>query len=307
MQGKTTTKYKFRITIFTPTYNRAYTIDKLYHSLKEQTFTDFEWLVVDDGSTDNTEELFEAWVKEKNSFEIRYFKTENGGKHRAINKALDLAKGVIFFTVDSDDQLTPDATKKLNDWFKEIESDNRLCGIVANRGYTPHKTVNNLFSSHYLDKTFFDMETYEENGNKVIDGERAIAFYTDYHKMYRFPEFPDERFMTEGVVYCRMAHDGCLMRFYNDIIWIFEYHEDGLTKAGYKLFLMNPRGYGLWLKEKAEFLRYSFFRKVKMYYTFTCDLAPYHDLHIIAESIGAPLPLIWLLNQTHAVIEKIRK
>ena len=105
-----------KITVFTPTYNRAYIIENLYRSLQRQTVKDFEWLVIDDGSTDNTQELFDKWISEENAFPIRYYKQRNGGKCRAINRALDLAQGELFFTVDSDDYLTKDALEKVMRW-----------------------------------------------------------------------------------------------------------------------------------------------------------------------------------------------
>lgn len=72
-------------TVFTPTYNRGYTLSRLYESLKSQGTTDFEWMIVDDGSTDNTYQLVEKWIQEEKNFSIRYLKKENGGKPRAIN------------------------------------------------------------------------------------------------------------------------------------------------------------------------------------------------------------------------------
>ena len=96
------------ITVFTPTYNRAYIINRLYESLQRQEIHNFEWLVVDDGSVDETEELFRTWMNNESKFPIRYYKKKNGGKCRAINFALDLAKGKLFFVVDSDDYLTED-------------------------------------------------------------------------------------------------------------------------------------------------------------------------------------------------------
>ena len=89
------------ITVFTPTYNRGYIISNLYDSLKRQTVKTFEWIVIDDGSTDHTEKLFQNFLKEKNDFSITYKKVPNGGKHRAINKGVSLAKGDLFFIVDS--------------------------------------------------------------------------------------------------------------------------------------------------------------------------------------------------------------
>ena len=106
--------YKYKITLFTPTYNRAYTMTRLYNSIQRQTFRDFEWIIIDDGSTDNTESLVNSWTNDNNDFEIRYFKVPNGGKCRATNKGVQLAQGEIFFTIDSDDYLTDDACEKIN-------------------------------------------------------------------------------------------------------------------------------------------------------------------------------------------------
>lgn len=274
-----------KITVFTPTYNRAYIIENLYRSLQRQNFRKFEWLVVDDGSSDNTEELFEKWSKENNNFEIRYYKKENGGKHRAINYALDKAKGELFFTVDSDDYLTDDALEKINGWEKNLDKSKKFAGIVANRGYKKDKTINNYFEEDYLDLDLMQMYTYSENGKKVLSGERALIFYTDIHRLYKYPEFEGENFMTEAVTWNRMANDGYIVRYYNDIIWIFEYLEDGLTKAGNKLFLNNPRGYGLWLKEKAIFEKQSFVGMIKLYYSYYCELYKLYTIKEIANYI----------------------
>ena len=119
--------FTYKITVFTPTYNRAYIIETLYRSLQRQTYRDFEWLVVDDGSADNTKELFEAWQQEDNFFPIRYVKQENGGKCRAINYGLELAKGKLFFNVDSDDYLTEDAIEKLLSWEAGLPEDQKFC------------------------------------------------------------------------------------------------------------------------------------------------------------------------------------
>lgn len=288
-----------RITVFTPTYNRAHIIGNLYQSLQRQGFTDFEWLVIDDGSSDKTQELFDNWVAEKNVFPIRYYKQPNGGKCRAINRGLDLAEGELFFTVDSDDFLTDDALEKVNKWFENLTPDEKIKGVVANRGYSPSQTTNYLFSETYLDNSLLDIYSCEQEGKKVFDGERAFIFYTDFHRKYKYPEFGGENFMTEAVVWNRMAHDGYLMRFYNDIIWVFEYKEDGLTKAGSSVFLKNPHGYGLWLKEKAEFTNADFKDRMQMYYTFTCDLESLYDTKTIAECIGAPALLIAMMKALH--------
>lgn len=296
-----------RITVFTSTYNRAYIIENLYQSLKRQSFTDFEWLVIDDGSLDNTQMLFNKWIAEENAFSIRYFKQENGGKCRAINRGLDLAMGELFFTVDSDDYLTDDALEKVANWFAAINPEGLVQGVVANRGYSAKNTENNLFTEEFLDKSLLDIYSYQMGEKKIFNGERAFIFFTDFHKQYKYPEFDGENFMTEAVAWNRMAHDGYLMRFYNDIIWVYEYKEDGLTKAGSSVFLNNPRGYGLWLREKAEFERIRFKDRLQMYYTFTCDLSDRLTNQEIAQCIGTNQLLIASCKAIHRLKHNIRK
>ena len=104
------------ITVFTPTFNRGHLIDTLYQSLLKQTNKDFEWIVIDDGSTDRTEAYFTEILAKHNPFEIIYRTQPNGGKHRAINAGVQIAKGELFFIVDSDDYLTEDAIEKLSEW-----------------------------------------------------------------------------------------------------------------------------------------------------------------------------------------------
>lgn len=274
-----------KITVFTPTYNRAYSLPRLYKSLQRQTVYNFEWLIVDDGSIDNTHELIEKWKSEKNKFPIYYYWQKNGGKCRAINKALEHAKGLLFFTVDSDDYLTDDAIEKIIGWEADIRDKTGFCGIAGNLGTTPYDTPNSILKADYFDGTALDRY-------RNIDGERAMVFYTDIHRKYKYPEFKGENFMTEAVAWNRMANDEYKIRFYNDIIWVYEYREDGLTKSGNKLFINNPRGYGLWLYERAKFEHESLLQKLKMMYTFTCDLASQYTIGMIAECIAAPKLLI---------------
>lgn len=299
--------YRYKLTLFTPTYNRAYILNTLYRSVQRQTYRNFEWIIVDDGSADNTEELVKDWIADGNDFPIRYYKVPNGGKCRAINRGLELAEGELFFTMDSDDYLTDDALEKVVSWFEEINPDGEIKGIVANRGYSPTETVNYLFEEVYLDKTLLDIYTLKRAEKQVFDGERAFVFYTDFHKKYMYPEFEGENFMGEAVTWNRMAHDGFKMRFYNDIIWVFEYKDDGLTRAGSSIFLKNPKGYGLMLKEKAEFLGWSKKQILKMWYTFTCDLSLLYTSKEIAGFVGAPYLLIAAINTTHKFIHLIRR
>lgn len=288
-----------KITVFTPTYNRAYIIGNLYRSLQRQTYNNFEWLIVDDGSSDNTEELVQQWLADHNSFLIRYYKQLNGGKCRAINRALDLAKGELFFTVDSDDYLTDDALEKIYVWERQLPKSSQYCGLAGNLGISAEKTMNTIFSSQYYDGTL--LERYSK-----VDGERAIVLYTEIYRKYKYPCFAGENFMTEAVAWNRIAHDGYKMRFYNDIIWIYEYRKDGLTNQGYRLFMRNPKGYVLWLKEKAEFEGISLIKKKKIYYTITCEFNTIYTKKQITEYIDESIVWVNVYILMHSIMKKIK-
>lgn len=293
-------EFSYPVTVFTPTYNRAYILGDLYHSLQRQTCMDFEWLIVDDGSADDTEALVASWQGEKNPFPIRYVYQENGGKCRAINRGLKEADGRLFFTVDSDDYLTDDAIEKVIRWDGELPQDGHFCGYVGNRGITPTQTPNRLFPGGYLDGTALDR--YDQ-----VDGERAFVFYTEVHRKYLYPEFPGEKFLTEAVTWDLMAHDGYKMRFYNDIIWIWEYKDDGLTRAGYRVFLENPQGTGLFFRQKAEFLHYSLWNKLTLWYGYATDAMDRCTDEQIASYIGMPKALVPPCRWLHGLVQILKK
>ena len=279
--------YQYKITVFTPTYNRAYIIEKLHASLCRQTYRNFEWLVVADGSTDNTEELFKKLIDEAN-FPIQYYKKENGGKGRAINYGVDFAKGELFFNVDSDDYLTDDALEKVAAWEKTISGDPRFCGVLGNLGTSANYSPNTPVVGEYRDASL--LERYHP-----IDGEHAYIFYTDIQKKYKYPEFAGEKFITPGIPWNRMAHDGYLVRVFNDIIWIYEYLPDGLTMDTSK-FMRNPRGHGLMIKEKALFCGYNRWEMFKFYYSAYCEFRDHYKPSEIAEFVDAPKGLMQFID-----------
>ena len=278
-----------RITVFTPTYNRAYIIDELYNSLKKQTFIDFEWLIIDDGSTDCTYEKVKNWSADNTKFPIRYYRYENSGKQKEINRALDLARGELFFTVDSDDLLTADALDKINQWEKTIPQCEKFCGFAGSDGDMTGKAINPIFSEEYVDATFFNR--YAETG-MFIGHDRPWVFYTDVHRQYRYPEFEGEKFIAEAVVWNRMAKDGYQIRCFNDVIYLIEHQEDGYTKKISQILIQSPKGYGLWKAEQMSFLKYGFLRRIKEYYIFYCDLQDKYHWRDIAKYIQASAPVM---------------
>lgn len=243
-------KYMKRFTVFTPTYNRGYLLENVYRSLQRQTFKDFEWVVVDDGSTDNTLDMLKEWSAEENFFPIVYCAVENGGKHRAINKAVSMARGELFFIVDSDDYLTKTALETADRVEKSIDQNQKsqFCGICGQKGYADGRAVGTIFpGEEYLDITHIERDVYK------LDGDKAEIFYTDAMKKYPFPEIDGEKFLIESIVWERMAHDGYRIRYFNDIIYICEYLPDGLTKKSAEILTKNPKGYALSICQRIDF------------------------------------------------------
>jgi glycosyltransferase involved in cell wall biosynthesis len=254
-----------KITVFTATYNRGYIIEKLYKSLQQQTFRDFEWLVIDDGSNDNTEELFKIWTYEKNDFPIRYKKIPNGGKHRAINRATDLAKGELFFIVDSDDYLTNDALENIVKWEKSLPDKKVYCGVSGNKGKNEYEIWGTTFNGDYIDATSLERNKFK------ITGDKAEVFYTDVLKKYKFDEFEGEKFISEATVWDRMANDGFKIRYYNKTIYLCDYLDDGLTNKIEEMFAKSPKGTACYIKQQIKFYEPNIIGKLanyNLYYNF---------------------------------------
>jgi hypothetical protein len=191
--------------------------------------------------------------------------------------------------MDSDDYLTEDALEKIIYWESTLPKNQKFCAVSGNLGTAPDSTPNTRLTVPYLNGNAFDRYG-------AIDGERAFAYYTDIHRKYLYPQFQDEKFLTEAIAWNRMAHDGYQIRFFDDIIWIYEYKEDGLTKAGEELYYRNPRGYGLFLKEKIQFLPYSFREKWDIRLSYIINVGDRYPTKLVAESIGLPVLLVAVMK-----------
>lgn len=222
------------LTIFTPVYNRAYIISQLYQSLCRQNSKDFEWLIVDDGSTDNLEEFVNGFIRE-NKITIRFFRQPNGGKHRAINRGVKEAKGNLFFIVDSDDYLTDFAVEWINQTAKPIISDDRFAGISGTRIYPNGHKIGGDDNFGVIDTNAIDIRV-----KYLVSGDLAEIFKTDILRKYPFPEFPEEKFCPEALVWYRIAKKYKL-RYSNCGIYICEYLADGLTANIIRLRRNSPK------------------------------------------------------------------
>ena len=231
------------ITVFTPTYNRANLLPKLYDSLKKQNFKLFEWLIVDDGSSDNTEEVINNFIKE-NLINIKYIKKKNGGKHTALNVGIDNAKGELFWIVDSDDYIVEDSLKYLWNKWSEIENKNEFAGLSGLRGYSNGSIIGTRGDNEYVDT---DALSYRYKYG--ILGDKAEVYRTNILRKFKFPEFKGEKYVTEAVVWNRIANKNLKLRFLNEVTYICEYLEGGLTNTSDKNIMESWRGTTLYYKE----------------------------------------------------------
>lgn len=225
-----------QLTILTPTFERKNELKKLYLSLCGQTNKQFKWLVVDDGSTDDTCALAEEF-RSLGVISVDYIRKKNGGKHTALNVGIARIETELTFIVDSDDILTEDAVDIILSYHKKYKTIDNLCGYSFLRGY-PDKTING--------KRFYPDEWIESYTNARINthdikADKAEVFYTKCLKKYPFPEYKDEKFLGEDIVWIRMARNYKMVHI-NQMIYIANYREDGLTKNRRKHNLTSPIG-----------------------------------------------------------------
>ena len=267
-----------KFTVFTPTFNRKELLEKLYKSLQKQTFKDFEWLIVDDGSTDGTKEKVEEFLSEK-KLEIKYYFKENGGKQRAYNFATEKANGELFICLDSDDEYVENGLETILKYWKKYEKNSDIAGMGYLSTYPNREIIGSSFPEKEMISTQF--EIYNKYG---VKGDKGLMFRTEIIKKYKFPVFEDEKFITEAVVYNRIC-EKYKMVYVNEKIEIKEYQEDGLTAKYNNLLLRNPKGQALYHNE-INSQKLTFKQKIlnnTVYYTF-CKVAGYKFGKIFKES-----------------------
>ncbi len=194
-------QYSYTYTVFTPTYNRANTLHRAYAGLQAQTFRDFEWVIVDDGSTDNTRELVEQWQREAD-FPIRYIYQPNQGKHMAINHGVQEARGTLFVVCDSDDALLPTALERMKYHWEQIPAEQRaqFAGVEGFSVDPSGNVVGTRFPQDILDSNNLEIfYRYKMRGDK--DG----FYLTDILKAYPFPKVSNTTFLPESTVWDRIA------------------------------------------------------------------------------------------------------
>ncbi len=219
-----------RITVFTPVYNRRHTIHRVFESLQNQTYKEFEWLVIDDGSTDGVEETIKDYIDQAH-FTIRYYYKENGGKHTAINLAYQLMESEYFVILDSDDTLNEDALERMLFYWDSMPTERKaLCWCVV--GLCADSKTGEVVGDRFPED--INLQLNPGQAAKKVNGEKHGCLKLDIAKRYPFPEPDGTSFITESIVWNRIGKE--YFQFYvNDIFRVYYMDEpDSLTTAWYK-------------------------------------------------------------------------
>lgn len=229
------------LTVFTPTYNRAHTLSRTYKSLLEQDCKDFLWLIVDDGSTDQTAELVHEWQTRDNGFEIRYIYKENGGMHTAHNTAYENMDTELNVCIDSDDKLAAGAVGKI---FRKWEQ-------VKEQGYAGIIGLDSDFEGNVIGKGFPETLTettltdYYAHGGA---GDKKLVYRTDIINKYPpYPVFEGEKYVALAYKY-RLIDQHYKMAVLDEVLCNVEYQPDGSSMNMLKQYMRSPKGFAFWRK-----------------------------------------------------------
>ena len=232
-----------KLTIHTATYNRAYILPKAYESLCAQTCKDFEWIITDDGSTDDTDALVRSWLEKDNGFSIVYNPLNHVGLPRAINSGVEKASGEWFMRLDSDDTLVPQAVEKVLGWIAEIEDDEHFVGV----GFAKFQPDGSFMKPQmplidpavgYVDATNI------ERGKYHLDMDMCEAERISILRQYPHQVWPGESFAPEQLNHNAIALAGYKYRWRTDKLYVCDYLIDGLTRND-AIVARNPMGYAM--------------------------------------------------------------
>jgi glycosyltransferase involved in cell wall biosynthesis len=261
---KTSATPRLTFTVFTPTYNRAHTLPRAYESLTNQTFTDFEWFVVDDGSTDATTTLMQGWIEEAR-FPIRYVRQSHAGKHVAENLALQQASGRFIANLDSDDWYLPHALQTFLEVWESIDTNEQeqFVGVVGLCADVEGNVIGTPFPADILDTTYSELRS-----KYAVTGDKAGCGRTNVVRQYPYPIVPHETLIMEALVYTRIARS-YRIRCVNKILKVNEYQANGLTHAGVRRYVENPRTAALFFLEQIIFVEASRRERLRQYTNLT--------------------------------------
>lgn len=224
------------LTIFTPTYNRAFCLDNCYQSLINQTSQNFKWLIIDDGSNDNTEELVNQWIKE-NKIRIQYQFQNNQGMHGGHNTAYSLIDTELNVCIDSDDYMPTDAVENIINLWQSRDKTLNLAGIIGIDSFKDGSVVEKI-PERFKYATLSELEV--ENN---IKGDKKVVLRTEVVKQFPpYPIYSNERLVPLGTLYL-MIDQKYKYLCTNTVFCIIEYLEDGSSKNILKQYKKSPNGF----------------------------------------------------------------
>ena len=229
------------LTVFTPAYNRAHTLPRTYESLCHQDCKDFVWLVVDDGSTDNTAELIRQWQCKDNGFAIEYIYKKNGGMHTAHNAAYEAIDTELNVCIDSDDCLAEGAVRKILEQWRTVK-DLGYAGIIGLDADLGGNLIGKGFPLGLRETT---LSGYYAAGGS---GDKKLVYRTDVVRQYPpYPVFDGEKYVALAYKY-RLIDQDYKLAVLNEILCNVEYQPDGSSSTMWKQYLNNPNGFAFWRK-----------------------------------------------------------
>lgn len=234
------------ITILTATYNRANLLPDLYASLCRQSNQNFDWIIIDDGSSDDTKSIVEKWLMEKHSFTITYYYIPNGGKNRAVNHGVKYVQTPFTMIVDSDDYLTDDAIEFYQQNLTDIIDKKELAGIAGLRGTDINHPLNKVA---YPTNTFVVANNLERSKYN-LQKDACEVYRSSILLNHPFFVWENEKFSPEEIVWNQLALEGYSFRWYNKVTCIVRYQKNGLTRDSFNLIKKNPMGYAMMYKQR---------------------------------------------------------
>ncbi|PGM87437.1 glycosyltransferase family 2 protein [Bacillus cereus] len=230
-----------KLTIFTPTYNRAYCLQGCYESLKQQRCKDFIWLIIDDGSDDNTKELVHSWISE-DYIDIEYYWQANQGMHGAHNTAYEMIDTELNVCIDSDDSMPSDAVEKIINFWNE-NGNEQVSGIIALDLYKDEKVIGSKLPLNLKRSTLFNL--YNKHG---VTGDKKLVYRTELTKKYPYPIFKNEKYVGLAYKYY-MLDQKYEMLLMNEALCYVEYMPDGSSMNMLDQYRKNPKGFAFYRKE----------------------------------------------------------
>ncbi len=225
------------LTVFTPTYNRAHLLPRLYESLCRQTSRDFIWLIIDDGSADCTPQLVEEWILE-NRIPIRYHYKENGGMHTGHNAAYNVIETELNVCIDSDDYMPEDAVALILNKWNSIKDKTTIAGIIGLDATSDGKIVGKSIPVHLKQGSLIDLYNKHQ-----VTGDKKLVLRTDIvRKFPSYPEYVGEKLVPLGILYLMMGTDYDFV-YSNEVYCIVEYQPDGSSHTIFKQYKQSPRGF----------------------------------------------------------------